>query len=138
LTPFFQADDWATLDLVTSPRAPNPGDTVDLDVAAEGDALRQALLLRLLTPVGALRDLGHASYGSRLGELIGFPNTRQARQLARSYVIQAIAQERRVAKILDLTIAEPEQLTMDRLSIFIRVLPATNLPPVSLSLEVAL
>ena len=34
-----------------------------------GENLAQALLLRLLTPRGSLAALGHAAYGSRLGEL---------------------------------------------------------------------
>lgn len=138
VTPFYQADSWGTVDLVQRPAVPQPGELADLAVAAEGNSLRQALLLRLLTPLGALRDLGHAEYGSRLHELIGNPNTRQARALARSFVLQAVAQEKRVARVLELTVAEPNQLAQDRLNVFLRVQPATDLDPVALGIEVAL
>ena len=139
LTPFYQADSWGTLDLVTRPAVPVRAiDPVDLDVAAQGDSLRQALLLRLLTPIGSLADLGHADYGSRLHELIGNVNDVDARRLARSFVLQAIAAERRVARVLELRVLEPEQLSQDRLQIFLRVQPATDLDPVELGIEVAL
>jgi phage baseplate assembly protein W len=138
VTPFYQADDWGTVDLVAFPAVPQPGDTPDLAVATSGNSLRQALLLRLLTPLGALSPLGHANYGSRLYELIGNPNTPQARRLARSFVLQAVAQEQRVASVLDLEVQDPDQFSIDRLKIFLRVQPATQLDPVALGIEVAL
>jgi phage gp46-like protein len=131
----YEQDDWGTLDLVS---VPGHGDRVDLAVAAEGNALRQALLLRLLTPLGSLGSLGHAGYGSRLHELIGRLSTEDTRQLARSFVIQAIAQERRVKRILELEVKKPDQLSQDRLQIFVRVEPATDLDAVELGIEVAL
>jgi phage baseplate assembly protein W len=135
LARFYEADDWGTLDLVD---VPGHGSSVDLAVAADGNALRQALLLRLLTPLGSLGQLGHAGYGSRLHELIGRLSTDGTRQLARSFVIQAIAQERRVKRILELEVKKPDQLSQDRLHIFIRVEPDTDLDAVELGIEVAL
>jgi phage baseplate assembly protein W len=139
VTPFYEATDWGTLDLVQLPAVPRtPDELVDLAVASDGNSLRQALLLRLLTPRGALAALGHASYGSRLHELIGNPSSAQARLLARSFVLQAIADEKRVRRVLELTIDEPDQLSIDRLKIFLRVEPDTTLDPVALGIEVAL
>jgi phage baseplate assembly protein W len=138
LAPFYEGDDASALDVVLDPPVALPGDTVDLAVAAQGNALRQAILLRLLTPQGALADLGHAEYGSRLHELIGSLATEETRRLARSFVLQAIAQERRVERVLELEVARPDQLSQDRLRIFLRVQPATRLDPVALGIEVAL
>lgn len=58
--------------------------------------LGQALILRLLTPRGALAELGHAAYGSRLGELIGRRKNAATRALAKAYVLEAVQQEPRV------------------------------------------
>ena len=86
----------------------------------------------------ALTRLGHAEYGSRLHELVGEPNTPEARQRARVFILQAVAQERRVARVLELTVQPPDQLAQDRLQVFLRVQPATGLDPVALGIEVAL
>jgi phage gp46-like protein len=136
VVPFFEANDWSALDLGTAPKAANG--TTDLAVAEGGDALRQALIVRLLTPLGSLGPLGHAGFGSRLHELIGRLSTPETRQLARSYVIQAIAEERRVKKILDIQVETPLQENQDRLRIFVRVEPALELEAVALGIEVAL
>jgi phage baseplate assembly protein W len=139
LVPFFQAHSWQELDLVPHPAiAVYPGDSIDLEVAAGGDNLRQALILRLLTPIGSLRDLGHEGYGSRLHELVGERNTPQNRLLARSFVLQAVAQERRVAEILDLRVDDPTADAPDTLRIHLHVLPAGSADPIALGLEVAL
>src|SRR5688500_20244610 len=52
-------------------------EVVDLGAMRGRQNLAQALLLRLLTPRGALRALGHATYGSRLHELIGERKTEE-------------------------------------------------------------
>lgn len=66
-------------------------------VVAGRENLAQALILRLLTPRGALADLGHAGYGSRLHELIGRHRDEASRALCKAFVLEAIAQEPRVA-----------------------------------------
>jgi hypothetical protein len=50
----------------------------------------------MLTPRGALAELGHAEYGSRLGELIGQRKTDTARALCKTFVLEVLAQEPRV------------------------------------------
>ena len=69
---------------------------LDLALVDGRDNLAQALVLRLLTPLGSLAALGHASYGSRLHELIGRNRTPAIRNLCRAFVLEAVAQEPRV------------------------------------------
>src|SRR5690348_15586339 len=66
---------------------------VDLDTLSAQDNLKQALLLRFLTPVGELALLGHPDYGSRLHELIGELNNDTNRNIAKLFVLQALAAE---------------------------------------------
>lgn len=68
----------------------------DLMVTEGRENLAQALMLRLLTPVGALAPLGHAAYGCRVTELIGGLKTATTRALCKTYVLAAVAQEPRV------------------------------------------
>ncbi|WP_428264577.1 hypothetical protein [Haliangium sp.] len=139
LVPFSQAHSWQELDLVQNPAIKvYVDDPVDLAVSAGGDNLCQALILRLLTPQGSLRDLGHAGYGSRLHELIGTRNVPQNRLLARSFVLQAVAQEQRVAEVLDLRIDDPTPDAPDTVRIHLQVRAVGGGDPVSLGLEVAL
>jgi phage baseplate assembly protein W len=84
-----------------------PGvDTTDLELLSGLDNLRQALLLRFLTPVGEMAPLGHPDYGSKLFKLIGEPNTVRNRNRAKLYVLQALEQEPRVAEILQVNVTE--------------------------------
>lgn len=136
VAPFHEGHSWGSLDLTPDPVQPGPGATVDLAVADGVDAIRQALLLRLLTPLGSLAPLGHAGYGSRLHELIGDLNTTMARQLARSFVLRALAQEPRVLEPLALEIEEPDPSTPDRLQIHVVVQTRDLADPVALSIEV--
>ena len=139
MTPFFEANEWQTLDLSTSPAGtPYRDEVVDLAAARGVENLQQALILRLLTPVGSLRDLGHAGYGSRLHEIIGLENVAATRLRAKVYVLQALEQERRVAEVLAVEIAPVTADAPDRLRIFVRVKPQGAGDPVSLGLEVAL
>ncbi len=85
-------------DLSTTRRPETGG--MDLERLSGVDNLKQALLLRFLTPVGELALLGHPNYGSRLFELIGERNTPTNRNRAKMFVLQALAQEPRVAEVL--------------------------------------
>jgi phage baseplate assembly protein W len=79
---------------------------MDLDTVGGADNLVQALLLRFLTPAGELAALGHADYGSRLHELIGELNTETIRNRAKLYVLQALAAEPRVKKVLSVGVTQ--------------------------------
>lgn len=95
-------------DLVTAERperaAPGGAPPVDLAIVAGVDNLRQALLLRFLTPVGGLAALGHPRYGCRLHELIGELNNDTTRNRAKMFVLQALAEEPRVAEVLSVSV----------------------------------
>lgn len=69
--------------------------------------LAQAILNRLFTRRGELAGLGHPEYGSRLYQLIGEPNTRRTHALADLYIRESLAEEERIAEIVDITIAPP-------------------------------
>jgi phage baseplate assembly protein W len=133
VAPFLSATNWDSLDLT----ATGSGAAVDLQAVEGVDALRQALLLRLLTPQGSLAALGHAEYGSRLHELVGSEFTEAARLLARAFVLQAVRQERRVERVLSLDVERQEPSRPDSLRLTL-VVQATGIDdPVALGLEVA-
>src|SRR5512145_579865 len=81
----FQNDRQRGSDLFTH-RVPGSG-AIDLETFTELDNLRQALLLRFLTRQGELEILGHATYGSRLYELIGELNIERTHNRAKMYVL---------------------------------------------------
>lgn len=100
-----RANDLRTNDPFTvnnnSPFNRNSSETppVDLALLRGADNLKQALLLRFLTPVGKLAALGHPDYGSRLFELIGELNNETNRNRAKLFVLQALAAEPRVKEV---------------------------------------
>src|SRR5688572_138246 len=78
----------------------------DLDTLSQADNLVQALLLRFLTPVGELAQLGHPNYGSRLFELIGELNSETNRNRAKLFTLQALQAEPRVKEIREVTVIQ--------------------------------
>lgn len=111
----------------------------DIATIENHDNLAQAVTIRLLTPRGELAALGHPDYGSRLHELIGEPNTETRRNLAKLYVIQALQQERRIAKVQQVEV-KPRVGERNLIDITIKVLPigsdvAVDLGPFGLDLE---
>lgn len=76
----------------------------DLETVSREENLKQALLLRLLTPVGELAALGHGSYGSRLFELTGQPITDAVLNQAKLFTLLALAAEPRVEKVLNVQV----------------------------------
>lgn len=91
-------------DLATRVRVETTG--FDLDTYQRVDNLVQALLLRFLTPAGALAALGHPDYGSRLFELIGELNTETNRNKAKLFTLQALQAEPRVKEVLSVIVAQ--------------------------------
>lgn len=139
VTPFFAADEWDTVDLALNPLGVAFRDEpVDLASTTGIDNLRQAIVLRLLTPEGSLKDLGHATYGSRLHEIIGRENVEQARLLARSYIVQALAREPRIEEIINLQIAPSTPDAPHSLRINLWVSPVGGGDPLALGLEIGL
>lgn len=90
---------------------------IDLEPLSGVDNLIQALLLRFLTPAGELTSLGHPDYGSRLHELIGELNSETNRNRAKLFVLQALAAEPRVKKVLSAQVTQnrrdPAQMDID-------------------------
>jgi phage baseplate assembly protein W len=93
-------------------------DSVDFATLKGAENLKQALLLRFLTPLGELALLGHPDYGSRLYELIGELNNEVNRNRAKVYVLQALAAEPRVQTVKSVQVT-PNQT--DRTQMDIRV-----------------
>jgi len=100
----FQNDRDRGSDLFVTER-PQTGQ-IDLEALVGTDNLKQALLLRFLTYAGELAVLGHPDYGSRLSELIGELNSETNRNLAKMYVLQALAGEPRVNQVLNVTVTQ--------------------------------
>lgn len=136
VAPFLAATEWSALDLTMTDPGQDRSLPVDLAAAPGIDCLRQALLLRLLTPLGALAELGHAEYGSRLHQLVGAENGDAARLLARAYVLQAVRQEKRVAEVTSLVVEGPDPARPDTLRIALSVRPAAGGDLVTLGLEI--
>lgn len=90
----------------------------DLDTLEGAENLKQALLLRFLTPVGELAALGHPDYGSRLYKLIGELNNETNRNRAKLFVLQALAAEPRVKKVLSVQVTQSRS---DRTQVDIRI-----------------
>ena len=86
------------LSTITVPDRLSQFPLVDLETLSTQDNLKQALLLRFLTRVGELAQLGHPDYGSRLFTLIGELNNETNRNRAKLYVLEALAAEPRVAQ----------------------------------------
>jgi phage baseplate assembly protein W len=96
------------------------GGSMDLETWSGLDNLEQALLLRFLTPAGALTDLGHPDYGSRLFELIGRLNNDTSRNLAKLYVLLALSEEPRVQRVISVDVA-PSPAFRDQINITVNL-----------------
>ncbi len=143
VVPGFVAHDATAGDLQIRRRVARSGlaagakEAFDVDVVEGRENLAQALILRLLTPRGALAALGHAAYGSRLHELVGERKTPALRGLCRTFVLEAVAQEPRVE---DRAVALEFDLAAETASSFafrLAVAPRADVPDVSLDLEVS-
>jgi phage baseplate assembly protein W len=119
-------------DLSTITR-PESGE-VDLKTLSGDENLQQALLLRFLTPNGELAGLGHPSYGSRLFELKGAPNTDATRNRAKFYVLQALTDEPRVEEVSEVRVTKnPAQ--PDRIDIMVSLRPVGRDTPLILAFQ---
>ena len=134
-----EADSWRGVDFALVPgrdiRGRPTADVHDLAAVRGRDNLGQALIVRLLTPLGGLAALGHPGFGSRLGELVGRLNDEQTRNLARLYTLQAVTEEPRVQSVEALLVsAVPGQ--PDRIRIELSVMPMDDDQALALGLEV--
>ncbi len=88
------------------------------------DNLTQAIANRLKTRRGELTALGHPEYGSRHHELIGEPNVERTRNLIKLYVLQALAQEPRIERVLSAKVSAEHQPPREtvRIELSVRVI----------------
>ncbi|MES0488424.1 MAG: GPW/gp25 family protein [Leptospirales bacterium] len=92
----------------------------DLLAVSGRENLTQALIHRLMTRKGDLKELGHPEYGSRLHELQGQPNNERTQSLARLYIHEALGREKRVEEIERVEVTASTANTM---TIRIRIMP---------------
>lgn len=80
----------------------------DLGTVKGLDNLGQAIINRLITRQGELAALGHPNYGSRLHKLVGEQNNQRSQALAELYIRECLAQESRIAEVLEIIFANPK------------------------------
>jgi phage baseplate assembly protein W len=110
----------------------------DLRTVTGVSNLQQALLLRFLTPKGALAHLGHPEYGSDLYKLIGELNTETNRNRAKLYVLEALVQEARIAEVLAVTVTTDRQRAPTRVEVAVRLRTIGEGNPVTVTVPIAL
>ncbi len=120
-----------------SAEPPGAREVVDLQVIEGRENLAQALVLRLLTPLGSLADLGHGSYGSRLGELVGRRKTESLRGLCRAFILEALEGEPRIDRRAVGIAFDPSQETPSSFVVEIAVRPLDG-APIAVEVEVPL
>ncbi len=111
-------------------RVPETG-AVDLETLTELDNLKQALLLRFLTPQGEMEILGHPTYGSRLYELLGELNIERTHNRAKMYTLQALAMEPRVKQVLSVLVTQ-NRMVREQMDINIHLIPIDSDIPLNL------
>lgn len=89
----------------------------DLARASGVQNVIQAIIHRIKTCYNELAPLGHPDYGSRHHELIGEPNTEHNRRLVKLYILQALAREPRIEKVLRADIHYDRRLDPGRVDI---------------------
>ena len=117
---------------------PRPVSALDLETVAGLDNFTQAIANRLKTRQGELADLGHPSYGSRLHELLGEPNLERTRNLVKLYVLQALADEPRIERVLSANVRAEAEPPRETVRIELLVLPIDQPVPVNLAIPFSL
>jgi phage baseplate assembly protein W len=101
----------------------------DLRLVGGRDNLGQAVLMRILTPLGELSPLAHPDYGCRIWELVGRPNTATTRNLMKLHILEALAGEPRIAKVQKVTVDDVPG-TRGTVAVEIRAFPVAATTPV--------
>jgi len=128
-----------TVDIEQRRLPEQPGRYTDIGKISQDDNLKQAVLIRLLTPKGELSALGHPEFGSRVHELIGRQNTATTRDLIRLYILESLQFESRIHEVITLTVL-PVKGTRDRVHVMLQVRPIiqtgiVTIGPFTLELE---
>lgn len=114
------------------------GSRRDVAVVEGVDALTQAIANRLKTRKGELAPLGHPDYGSRHHELLGEPNVERTRNLIKLFVLQALAQEPRIEKVLKADVRAEHEPPRETVRIELRVRVLGHPEPLNLVVPFAL
>jgi len=132
---------WEDADLAVTQSSGRLPLTTDAGVVGGLAAADQLLVNRLKTRRGELAVLGHPPYGSRHHELIGQPNTERVRNLIKRHVLECLAQEPRIEKVLACTVSAGHQPPRDtvRIEVTVRLngepAPRNVVVPFSLAVE---
>jgi phage baseplate assembly protein W len=110
----------------------------DVSVARGVDAAVQMLVNRLQTRRGELAPLGHPDYGSRHHDLVGEPNVERTRNLVKVFVLEALRQEPRVAKVVRATVQAAHEPPRDVVRIEVDLLLVDHAEPLNLVVPFAL
>ncbi len=94
----------------------------DLAVIESYDNLAQAILNRLRTRLGELRDIGHPGYGSKLYSFIGKPNSPAVRDAIRITIRESLMREYRIEEIVAIKVI-PAKENPNRVDIHVIVKP---------------
>jgi phage baseplate assembly protein W len=94
----------------------------DLETLSGRHNLGQALVVRLLTPLGELEGLGHPEYGSRLQEMVGRPNTATTRGLLKLAILDSVVRDPRVAEVTEVAV-DPVAGHPSRVDVLVTVRP---------------
>lgn len=122
-------------------RLPQPGKGAsgsrfydDFATASGRENLAQAVVVRLLTPLGELAAL-HPDYGSKLPDLIGSENTAAVRHRAKGYILQSLAKEPRIAEVVRVSV-EPHPVQRDRIDIELELRPEAATEPAAETISI--
>ncbi|OYT29016.1 MAG: hypothetical protein B6U95_03000 [Thermofilum sp. ex4484_82] len=94
----------------------------DLAIVEGYDNLAQAILNRLRTRLGELRDIGHPGYGSKLYNFVGRPNSPAVRDAIRIAVRDSLMREPRIEEIMAIRVV-PARENPNRVDIHVIVKP---------------
>jgi phage baseplate assembly protein W len=94
----------------------------DLATVSDEANLAQAIVSRLSTEKGELKDLGHPNYGCRLNEVIGEINNEIIRRKIKAIVHECLSQETRIKEIVRVNV-NPDPHDHHKMNIEIIVLP---------------
>ena len=119
-------------------RVPGQGVQRDLTLTDGVDNFTQAIANRLKTRRGELAALGHPDYGSRHHELMGEPNVERTRNLIKLYVLQALRDEPRIEKVLEVKVGAEHVPPRDTVRIEMTVRVLGSAAPLNLVLPFSL
>jgi len=105
--------------------------TGDIESVSGDMNLAQAIVHRIRTGTGELTDIGHSTYGSRLYDMIGQPNTERTRELVRNITRECLSQDPRVKEIVSIIVRVPIE-NLNRVDIDVTIIPIASTVPLNI------